>query len=64
LYRYAMRALLILFVKDVLLARGKWTEVFGMQTLAGMYGAPDDDADDATRDKQVLALASRCACTS
>ena len=56
---YAMRALLILFMKDVLLARGRWTEVFGMQTLAAVYGGPDDDADDATRDKQVLALASR-----
>lgn len=54
-----MRALLILFMKDVLLARGRWTGVVGMQTLAAIYGAPDDDADDATRDKQVLALASR-----
>lgn len=56
---YAMRALLILFMKDVLLARGSWTRVFGMPTLASLCGAPDDDADDATRDKQVLALASR-----
>jgi hypothetical protein len=31
----------------------------GMSTLAAWYGAPDDTADDATRDKQVLALASR-----
>jgi POT family proton-dependent oligopeptide transporter len=54
-----MRALLILFMKDVLLARGRWTEVVGMKTLAGIYGAPDDAADDETREKQVLALASR-----
>ena len=57
---YAMRALLILFMKDVLLARGRWTEVFGMTALASAYGGgPDDDADEETRNKQVLAFASR-----
>jgi len=56
---YAMRALLVLYMRDVLLARGEWNDVWGMSTLARAYGAPDDDAPDDVRDKQVLALASR-----
>ena len=56
---YAMRALLVLYMRDVLLARGAWSDVWGMRTLASAYGAPDDDAPDETRDTQVLALASR-----
>ena len=56
---YAMRALLVLYMRDVLLARGEWDDVWGMSTLARAYGAPDDDAPDDVRDKQVLALASR-----
>lgn len=56
---YAMRALLVLYMRDVLLARGAWSDVWGMRTLASAYGAPDDDAPDETRDRQVLALASR-----
>ena len=56
---YAMRALLVLYMRDVLLARGAWSDVWGMRALASAYGAPDDDAPDETRDRQVLALASR-----
>ena len=56
---YAMRSLLVLFMRDALLARGAWRSVAGMPALAGLYGAPDDGADDETRDEQVLALASR-----
>ena len=56
---YAMRALLVLYMRDVLLARGAWSDVWGMRALASAYGAPDNDAPDETRDRQVLALASR-----
>ena len=56
---YGMRALLVLYLTKVILARGFWPNVAGIGLVTSLYGQPDDSLPDEARERQVKAIASR-----
>ena len=53
-----MRALLVLYMNNVLFRPGAWQGVWGMRLITRGYGEPADDMDPEDRRKLVQAIAS------
>ena len=46
---YGNNALLAVYLRDVVFARGTWRSVWGVSLVTFLYGQPDDGASDAVR---------------
>ena len=55
---YGMRALLVLYMNNVLFRPGAWQGMWGMRLTTRGYGEPADDMDPEERRKLVQAIAS------
>ena len=55
---YGMRALLVLYMTNVLFRPGEWQSVWGIGLVTGLFGEPRDDLEPEARAKLVASIAS------
>jgi len=55
---YGMRALLVLYMTNVLFRPGEWQSVWGIGLVTGLFGEPRDDLEPEARAKLVVSIAS------
>ena len=55
---YGMRALLVLYMNNILFRPGEWQSVWGIGLITSLFGEPHDDMEPAARRQLVASVAS------